>query len=108
MHIALVASLSLYGLLVLVGGVIGYVKAKSRASLVSGIGFGALLGLASSLVSSGSVRVGAGLGVVLALALLGRFLPAFMKTKKVMPAGLVVALGAVVVVLGALAFVNGT
>ncbi len=108
MHIALVASLSLYGLLVLVGGVIGYVKAKSRASLVSGIGFGVLLGLASRLVSSGSVRVGAGLGVVLALALLGRFLPAFMKTKKVMPAGLVVALGAVVVVLGAIALVDGT
>ena len=107
MHTALVASLSLYALLVFVGGVIGYVKAKSRPSLVAGLGFSLLLGVASSLVSSGSIRLGAGLGVVLALALVGRFLPAFLKTKKVMPAGLVAALGFVVLVLGALTLVSG-
>lgn len=97
MHIALAASLSLYGLLVFVGGVIGFLKAKSRASLISGIGSAILLGIAGSLVSSGSVRLGAGIGMFIALALIGRFFPAFRKTKKVMPAGLVVAMGAVVI-----------
>jgi uncharacterized membrane protein (UPF0136 family) len=108
MHTALLASLSLFGLLVFVGGIIGYVKAKSRASLISGIGSAILLGIASSLVSSGSLRVGAGLSIFISLALLGRFFPAFMKTKKVMPGGLVVALGAVTLVLGVLTLVKGT
>ncbi len=108
MHTALVASLSLYGLLVFVGGIIGYVKAKSRASLISGIGSAMLLGIASSLVSAGNVRIGAGMGMFIALALIGRFFPAFMKTKKVMPAGMVVALGAVVLVVGVLTLVMGT
>jgi uncharacterized membrane protein (UPF0136 family) len=105
---ALVASLSLYGLLVFVGGLIGFLKAKSRASLISGIGSALLLGIASGLVSSGYVRAGAGLGAFVALALIGRFFPAFMKTKKVMPAGMVVGVGAVVLVLGVIGLVKGT
>jgi uncharacterized membrane protein (UPF0136 family) len=105
MHTALIASLSLYGLLVFVGGIIGYVKAKSRASLISGVGSAVLLGIASSLVQSGNIRAGAIMGALIALALIGRFFPAFMKTKKVMPAGMVVALGAVVLVVSILTLV---
>jgi uncharacterized membrane protein (UPF0136 family) len=108
MHIALVASLYVFGALVFIGGLIGYLKAKSKASLISGVGFAMLLSLSSRLVASGSVRFGAGLGVFLALALIARFLPAFLKTKKVMPAGMVSAVGAVVVVLGVMALVSGT
>ncbi len=99
----LVPSLVFYGFLVLVGGVIGYVKAKSRASLIAGLAFATLLGVAAYLVRSGSVGLGAGLGAVSALALIARFLPAFLRTKKVMPAGLVVTVGAWVVVVCALA-----
>ena len=102
MHSALIASLSLYALLVLVGGIIGFRKANSRASLIAGIGFAVLLGLASSLVASGSVLSGAGLGVFGAFVLVGRFLPAFLKTKKLMPGGLVVAMGVLVLLLSAL------
>jgi uncharacterized membrane protein (UPF0136 family) len=99
----LVPSLVFYGFLVLVGGTIGYVKAKSRASLIAGLASATLLGVAAALVATGSVRIGAGLGAVSALALIGRFLPAFLRTKKVMPAGAVVAVGAWVVVVCALA-----
>ena len=106
MHSALIASLSLYAVLVLVGGIIGFYKANSRASLIAGIGFAVLLGVASSLVASGSVRVGAGLGALGALALIGRFLPAFLKTKKVMPAGMVVAIGALVLLLSVFTLVR--
>lgn len=106
MQSALIASLSLYALLVLVGGVIGFRKANSRASLIAGTVFAVLLGAASSLVASGMPRVGAGLGALAALALIGRFLPAFLKTKKLMPAGAVVALGALVLLLGVLTLVG--
>ena len=99
----LVPSLVFYGFLVLVGGVIGYLKANSRASLIAGLVFAALLGVAAYLVHSGSLAIGAGLGAVSALALIARFLPAFLRTKKVMPPGLVVTVGAWVVAVCAFA-----
>ena len=107
MQSALIASFVLYGLLVLLGGVIGYVKAKSRASLIAGIGFAGLLSVAAALVATGAPRLGAGLGVVSALALIARFLPAFMRTKKIMPAGTVVVIGVLVLVVGLIALANG-
>lgn len=107
MQSSLFYSLSFYGLLVLVGGIIGYLKAKSRASLIAGIAFAALLGIAAGLSAAGSARAAAGLGLVSALALIGRFLPNFMRSKKVMPAGLVVAVGVWVVIACVLALVNG-
>lgn len=100
MHSALLVSLSLYAVLVLVGGIIGFVKANSRASLIAGLVSAALLGVSAGLVASGSARWGAGLGALAALALIGRFLPAFRKTRKVMPAGLVVVMGALTLTLG--------
>lgn len=102
----LVPSLVFYALLVLVGGTIGYVKAKSRASLIAGLAFATLLGIAAYLARSGSLRLGAGLGAISALALIARFLPAFLRTKKVMPAGAVVAVGAWVVVVSTLALTH--
>jgi uncharacterized membrane protein (UPF0136 family) len=93
MHLALAAYFSLFGLVALGGGVMGYVKAKSRASLIAGGASGVLLWIASGLLGSGHVVGGAALGGVVSLALVGRFLPAFLKTKKAMPAGLVAALG---------------
>jgi uncharacterized membrane protein (UPF0136 family) len=69
------------------------VKAKSRASLHAGGASGVLLWVASGLLGSGHAVGGAALGGVVSLALVGRFLPAFLKTKKAMPAGLVAALG---------------
>ncbi len=93
MSLALAAYFALFGLVTLGGGVVGYVKAKSRASLIAGVASALLLWLAAGLLSGGSVRAGAALGGVVAVALVGRFLPAYLKTKKPMPAGLVAALG---------------
>jgi uncharacterized membrane protein (UPF0136 family) len=108
MQSVLFASLLFYGVLVLAGGAVGYVKAKSRASLIAGVVFGGLLDLAACLLVMGSPRLGAGLGLVTALALIGRFLPAFLRTKKIMPAGVVAAVGVWVVVACVLGLVNGT
>jgi len=98
MQSVLFTSLVGYGFLVLVGGVIGYVKAKSRASLIAGIVLGSLLGVAAGLLVTGSPVGAAALGLLSALVLIARFLPAFMRTKKVMPAGAVVVVGAWVAV----------
>ena len=106
MHSALLVSLSLYAVLVLVGGIIGFVKANSRASLIAGLVSAALLGASAGLVAFGSARWGAGLGGLAALALIGRFLPAFLKTRKVMPAGLVVAVGAITLTIGVVTLVT--
>lgn len=107
MQSLLFTSLVVYGVLVLVGGTIGYVKAKSRASLIAGIALGSLLGVAAGLLATGSPAAAAALGLVSALVLIARFLPAYMRTKKLMPAGAVVAVGAWVVVACVLSLATG-
>jgi len=95
---------AVFGLVAAAGGVMGFVKAKSRPSLVAGLASGALLFGASGLFCTGRTLGGAALGGLVSLALVGRFGPAFAKTKKVMPAGLVAGLGAAGVLLaGAMA-----
>ncbi len=81
-----------YGILAIVGGIIGYVQAKSKASLISGIISGLLL------VTAGVMQLqGQGLGLILALvvtiALIIVFAMRLAKTRKFMPAGLMTALG---------------
>lgn len=77
-----------FGLLSLAGGVMGWKKAGSKASLIAGGISGALLLVAGASVLSGEVRVGLTLGGGTALLLAGRFVPAYLKTKKLMPQGL--------------------
>ena len=87
-----------YGALVIIGGVMGFVKAKSKASLISGLAFGTLLLLCGYAMSEGR-RWGlqAGLGISIALAvIMGR---RYFATKKFMPAGLVAGMSVVVAVL---------
>jgi uncharacterized membrane protein (UPF0136 family) len=82
-----------FGLLAIGGGVMGYVKAKSRPSLIAGGVSGGLLCIAGYLMGSGSVTGGLLLGLVQSAALAGRFVPSFLKTRRVMPAGLMAVLG---------------
>ena len=98
------AYLVTFGVLAIAGGAVGFVKAKSKASLVAGGISGVLLLIAGYLVGTPNVVAGLVLGSLLSLALLGRFAPAYRKTKKVMPAGLMAVLGLGGVVLTALAF----
>ena len=87
-----------YGLLVLVGGVMGYVKAKSLPSLISGILFGVLL-----LISGVGIQEGAKLSFAIALALTVVLMLImglrFVKSKKFMPAGLITLLSAITALL---------
>jgi uncharacterized membrane protein (UPF0136 family) len=86
-----------YGALVLFGGVMGWVKAQSKPSLISGIVFGVALIVVGVGVNQGrasDVWAATALACLLAVAMGVRFA----KTKKFMPAGLITILSAVVVV----------
>ena len=94
--------LFIFGAFTILGGVIGFVKAGSKASLIAGGISGALLLLAGYLIGAGNAQVGLILGLVLSLALAGQFLPKFLKTKKIMPPGIMALLSIIGLVLTAL------
>ena len=96
----------LFGALTILGGVIGFVKAGSRASLIAGGVSGVLILVAAWLVMSGSVQAGLILGLVISAVLEMRFLPAFVKTKKPMPAGMMAVLSMIGTVRSVLALVR--
>lgn len=93
--------LFIFGVLTIVGGVIGFVKAGSKASLIAGGISGVLLLVAGWLVT-GNPTAGMVLGLIVSILLAGRFVPAFLKTKKPMPAGMMSVLSIVGLVLTAL------
>ena len=87
-----------YGALVLAGGAMGWAKAKSKPSLISGIVFGVALGFFGYGIYQGhtsDIRVAAAIAGLLGVIMGIRFA----KSKKFMPAGLVAILSVVVVAL---------
>lgn len=92
-----------FGVATLGGGVMGFLKAKSKASLIAGSISGALLVAAGVMAKQGN-RTGLILGLVVSLALLGRFGVVFAKTRAMVPAGIMSLLGAIAVVLSVASF----
>lgn len=74
-----------YGLFSLLGGVIGFVKARSKASLIAGAASGVLLlGCAHAMHRHGSLP--AALGALAVAGLLGaRFTATWLRTRRLMP-----------------------
>ncbi len=86
----------IYGLLVLLGGIMGYAKARSTPSLVSGSAFGFLLIVSAWLMLQGRAvgwYLALGVSVVLAVFFANRF----RATRAFMPAGLMILLSLVAV-----------
>ncbi len=94
--------LLLYALLVIAGGVLGYVKVQSKASLISGLISGTALLIAWGLTFQ-RYTLGMGLATGFAIALLIVFALRFRKTQKFMPAGLLASLSGVMAVVFAIA-----
>ncbi len=80
----------LMGIVVVVGGVIGFIKAKSLASLVAGGVSGFLLILSAALLPA-DTQVGLILALLVSFGLAARFVPALFRGK-IMPAGYVAPL----------------
>ena len=74
----------LYGAFSIAGGIIGYVKARSTASLIAGTMSGALLLLCAAGMSQGRPVATWG-SLAIAAALGARFLGTWLKTRRVMP-----------------------
>jgi uncharacterized membrane protein (UPF0136 family) len=91
MNLSIIAALT-YGILAMIGGIIGYIQANSQVSLFSGIISGVLLILAAYFQIQGQ-----GWALILAVLVTGTLVIFFAlrlaKTRKFMPAGLMVILG---------------
>ena len=84
--------LLVFGLITITGGVIGFVKAKSRASLIAGSVSGVLLLVAAYLTGTMG-RPGLILGLIVSLALAARFAPKVRMSPRATVAGMMTALG---------------
>ena len=88
----------IYGVLVAVVGVMGYIKAGSAASLIAGVISGILLVGSAVAMMKDAYSAGWWISLVVALLLLGRFAIAAMKGGfKMMPGGMVIILSLVVI-----------
>jgi len=86
-----------YGLLVLAGGIMGYVKAKSLPSIIMGIIFGVFIIWSSTIMYKGD-PLGTYLSLAASLILAAFFAMRFRVTKKFMPAGLMIILSVISVI----------
>lgn len=84
-----------YGLFVEAGGFIGFVKSKSKVSLIAGGISGALLLLSGGLVLM-EVPAGGYVGLAVTLILNVMFAMRLAKTRKFMPSGMMLAVSIVV------------
>ncbi|MBE9177240.1 hypothetical protein IQ268_01460 [Oculatella sp. LEGE 06141] len=83
-----------YGILSIVGGIMGYAQAQSKISLISGSISGILLILGGALEWFG-VTGGLILAAIVAAVLVVVFAVRLFKTRKLMPAGLMIVAGVV-------------
>ncbi len=89
-------TLGIYALLLAVGGVIGYLKAGSKPSLIAG-SISAVAALAALGLSMANHRMGVPLGLILSITLFVMFGYRYaVKTRKFMPSGLLAVASLVV------------
>jgi uncharacterized membrane protein (UPF0136 family) len=95
----------IFGILTIAGGIMGFVKAGSTASLIAGSISGILLLLGAWLMPE---HTAAGLGVAFAVSLLlaAQFLPKFLRTGKAMPAGMMAILSVIGIVMAVLSWLK--
>src|SRR6476661_10820221 len=87
----------IFGLLTIVGGIIGYVKAGSVASIIAGSITGVLLLVAAFLLPEHRM-VGLATALIVSLFLAAQFIPKLLQTGSVMPAVIMSLLSAIAVI----------
>jgi uncharacterized membrane protein (UPF0136 family) len=91
-----------FAILTIIGGIMGYVKAKSVISIVSGSISGIILIIASFLLPERPILAGV-IGLCVSVLLAGKFVPDFIHKKAFVPSGLMALLSVVSIVLTILA-----
>jgi uncharacterized membrane protein (UPF0136 family) len=93
-----------FALFAVVGGIMGYVKAKSAISLVAGTVSGVLLVAASFMLPAPHPTRAYVIGLLVSVLLAGKFVPDFVHKKAVVPGGLMAVLSLAGIVLTLLAW----
>lgn len=95
----------IFGLLTIVGGIIGYATKGSMPSIIAGSITGVLLLLSAFLLPDHLI---AGLAVALLVSLLlaGQFVPKFVQTGKAMPAGMMSILSVIGIVMAIVSWIK--
>lgn len=93
-----------FGALTILGGVIGFVKAKSRASLIAGSITGLVLIASGILIGQNAIVPGLVIGLLISVALAGQFIPKVMVNRAPPHVILMAVLSAVSLILTLISF----
>ena len=94
-----------FGALTIVGGIVGYLKAGSVASIIAGSITGVLLLVAAFLLPEHR-PIGLATALIVSLLLAAQFVPKFLRTGSVMPAGIMSILSAIGIIAVIVAWVK--
>jgi uncharacterized membrane protein (UPF0136 family) len=97
--------LIVFGVLTIAGGILGYVKAGSVASIIAGSIAGVLLLVAAFLLPEHRT-IGLATALIISVLLAAQFIPKFLRTGRVMPAGMMSILSAIGIVAVIVAWVK--
>ena len=95
----------IFGVLTIAGGVVGYVKAGSVASIIAGSITGVLLLVAAFLLPEHRA-IGLATAFIISLLLAAQFAPKFIRTGRIMPAGMMSVLSVIGVIAAIVAWVK--
>jgi len=94
-----------FGILTIAGGVVGYIKAGSVASIIAGSITGVLLLIAAFLLPEHRAA-GLATALIISLLLAAQFVPKFIRTGRAMPAGMMSILSVIGIVAAIIAWVK--
>ncbi|PYL07534.1 MAG: hypothetical protein DME33_10280 [Verrucomicrobia bacterium] len=94
-----------FGVLTIVGGIIGYVKAGSVASIIAGAVTGVLL-LVGAFLLPEHRAAGLAIALIISLLLAAQFIPKFLRTSRFMPAGIMSVLSVIGIIAAIVAWVK--
>jgi uncharacterized membrane protein (UPF0136 family) len=95
----------IFGLLTIAGGVVGYVKAGSTASIIAGAITGILLLVAAFLLPEHQVA-GLATALIISFLLAGYFIRKFLSTGAIMPAGIMSVLSVIGIVVAIVVWIR--
>jgi uncharacterized membrane protein (UPF0136 family) len=87
-----------FGVLTIAGGIIGYVKAGSVVSFVAGAITGILL-IVAGMILPEHRELGLGLGLFTSTILAGQFIPRVLRTRRLVPAGVMSVLSVIGIII---------